>query len=100
MNVRLGWSGEVHGTWTKLDVEVEESDLLLHFKEFGAEDTDLPLKPLEKFKLMYSIAEIFVQVHKMSRFPEYFDKEDDREELAKLVEARNRLTREVIARVN
>jgi len=99
MNVRLGWSGDIHGTWTKMDVEVEESDLLLHFQEAGAVDFfEVRFSPVEKFKLMYVLAEIFVQFHKMSRFPDYFAKDEDKQELADLIATRDKLTKDILER--
>lgn len=99
MNVRLGWSGDIHGTWTKMDVEVDETDWNLHFSEAGAQDvTALKYTPLEKFKLMYSLAEVFVQLHKMSRFPEFFASEQDKKDLADLIRTRNELTNTILER--
>lgn len=99
MNVRLGWSGEIHGTWTKMDVEVDDSDLLLHFQDAGWHDGTFTISPVEKFKLMYSIAETFVQLHKMSRFPDVFGREEDKQELAQLVSARDKLTKTILERL-
>lgn len=99
MNVRLGWSGDIHGTWTKMDVEVDDNDLLQHFSECGCVDTSvLQFSPVEKFKLMYSLAETFVQLHKMSRFPEYFGKDKDKQDLANLIATRDKLTKEILSR--
>ena len=99
MNVRLGWSGDIHGTWTKMDVEVEETDLYLHFQEAGEESPlRLNYSPVEKFKLMYVLAEIFVQFHKMSRFPDYFAKDEDKKELADLIATRDKLTKDILER--
>ncbi len=96
MNVRLGWSGDIHGTWTKMDVEVDENDLTLHFIDAGVGDPyKMAISPIEKFKLMYSIAETFVQLHKMSRFPDVFDSDSDRSELQNLVAARDKRTRNI-----
>lgn len=97
MNVRLGWSGDIHGTWTKMDVEVDENDLALHFIEAGLEGTP-QLTPVEKFKLLYSLAETFVQLHKMSRFPQFFGTEEDKEELSKLISTKNKLTFDIMKR--
>ena len=96
MNVRLGWSGEIHGTWTKMDVEVDETDLLMHFAQHGEEVLPF-MSPVQKFKLMYSIAETFVQLHKMSRFPDYFGKDADKKELADLMAAQKKLTEQILA---
>jgi len=99
MNVRLGWSGEIGGTWTKMDVEVDDSDLILHFTDEGCENPmSLKFSSVEKFKLMYSLAEIFVQLHKMARFPDYFNTERDREEISELIRVRDKLTREILTR--
>jgi hypothetical protein len=99
MNVRLGWSGDIHGTWTKMDVEVDENDLNLFFANKGVEDfAVLEYSPVEKFKLMYSLAEVFVQLHKMSRFPQYFGKPQDEDELRELIKAQDKLTKEILER--
>lgn len=98
MNVKLGWSGDIHGTWTKMDVEVDETDLNLHFAESGANPEDVKLNPLEKFKLMFTLAEIFVSLHKAAKFPEFFNTESDQEALRKLIGARNALTRTILER--
>lgn len=98
MNVKLGWSGDIHGTWTKMDVEVDETDFNLHFVDAGADPENLTITPLEKFKLMFTLAEIFVSLHKASKFPEYFGKDEDQEALRKLIAARNDLTKAVISR--
>lgn len=99
MNVRLGWSGDIHGMWTKMDVEVDESDLILHFHDAGIENPlALHYSPLEKFKLMYSIAETFVQLHKMSRFPDVFGSDRDKAELQNLIAARDKLTKAILDR--
>lgn len=99
MNVRLGWSGDIHGTWTKMDVEVDDNDFTLHFADAGVKDTgSLEYSPLEKFKLMYALAEVFVQLHKMSRFPDYFGKPEDKEELEALIRTRNALTQQIVKR--
>lgn len=98
MNIRLGWSGDIHGTWTKMDVEIDESDWALHFEEWDVKNlSDISPTPLEKFKLMYSMAEVFVQLHKMSRFPEFFGTESHKKQLAELIETRNDLTKKIIA---
>lgn len=98
MIVRLGWSGDIHGTWTKMDVEVDETDWNLHFAEAGADVSNLQCTPLEKFKLMYSLAEVFVQLHKMSRFPEYFAGEEAKKDLADLIRTRTELTNQILER--
>ncbi len=99
MNVRLGWSGEIHGTWTKMDVEVDDNDFLLHFADAGCSDADtLSISHIEKFKLMYALAEVFVQLHKMSRFPDVFNTASDKKELAELIDMRNKLTNTVLER--
>lgn len=101
MEVRLGWSGDIHGSWTKMDVAVEESDLALHFYDLGAVTiAQLSMTPVEKFKLMYVLAEIFVQFHKMSRFPEYFAKEEDKKDLADLIATRDKLSQEILRRAH
>lgn len=97
MNVRLGWSGDIHGTWTKMDVEVEEADFDLHFSVQGITDVRT-VTPVEKFKLMYVLAEIFVQLHKMSRFPDVFGTDKDRAELADLISQRDKLTALIVER--
>jgi hypothetical protein len=83
-----------------MDVEVDESDLLLHFADAGwLSNSGTPtLSPVEKFKLMYSIAETFVQLHKMSRFPDVFGRDSDRRELSDLIVARDSLTKKVMER--
>ena len=99
MNVKLGWSGDIHGTWTKMDVEVDEVDLRLHFIDSGATDVDnLKYSPIEKYKLMYALAELFVKLHKMSRFPEFFAGPEDKKELEELIKSRNSLTRTILER--
>ena len=86
MDVRLGWSGEVHGVWTKMDVEVNDADFLALLAEKGVEIPENRfVPPLMKFKLMYSIAETFVQLHKMTRYPEVFGRDEDKEELRELL---------------
>lgn len=99
MNVRLGWSGDIHGTWTKMDVELDDSDLILHFADAGVADlSSLEFSPIEKFKLMYVLAEVFVQLHKMSRFPNIFNTDKDRAELADLLRQRDKITKCVLDR--
>lgn len=90
MNVRLGWSGDIHGTWTKMDVEVDESDWKSLLAENGLEPAT-EVAPLFKFKLMYSLAETFVQLHKMSRFPDVFGGDADKKELEGLVSQQKKL---------
>lgn len=99
MNVRLGWSGEVHGVWQKMDVEVDENDLILHFMDAGCENVEkLTFSPVEKFKLMYALAETFVQLHKMSRYPDIFNTTDGKNELADLIRSRDKLTALILER--
>lgn len=98
MNVKLGWSGEIYGTWTKMDVEVDENDLRLHFYDAGADPERMRVSPTEKFKLMNAIAEIFVLLHKISRFPEFFNNEDRKKELKDLVTLRDDLTKKIMDR--
>lgn len=82
-----------------MDVEVDENDLQHHFFDAGVSDPrTLKFSPLEKFKLMYSLAETFVQLHKMSRFPDIFSRDSDREELQNLLTARDRLTATIVER--
>jgi len=82
-----------------MDVEVDESDLILHFMDSGIENPLLlRYSPLEKFKLMYSIAETFVQLHKMSRFPDIFGSDKDKTELQGLITARDKLTKLITER--
>jgi len=82
-----------------MDVEVDENDLSNHFADAGVPDgATLRYSPLEKFKLMYSIAETFVQLHKMSRFPDYFGQEKDKQELANLIASRDKLTKDIVNR--
>ena len=101
MEVKLGWSGDIHGSWTKMDVTVEESDLALHFYDLGAVTvSQLAMSPVEKFKLMYVLAEIFVQFHKMSRFPALFATEDDKQELADLIATRDKLSKDIMGRTH
>lgn len=89
MNVRLGWSGEIHGTWTKMDIEVDESDYAQLLNEHALQSTTLT--QVEKFKVMYLHAEVFVQLHKMSRFPDVFGKDVDKKELADLITTRDKI---------
>lgn len=99
MEVRLGWSGEIQGTWTKMDVLVEEVDLRSHLIEAGAQDVDsLKITPPHKFKLLYAMAELFVALHKMSRYPEYFGTESDQENIRKLIASRDTITQEILSR--
>lgn len=98
MNVRLGWSADVNGTWTKMDVEVDESDLLSHFHEMGVNPETATFSPLEKFKLMYSLAETFVLLHKMSRYPTIYDNADSRKELSDLIAMQKKLTNTIAER--
>lgn len=90
MDVRLGWSGDIHGTWTKMDVEVDETDLQLLLLEHGV-DPERSIAPLVKFKVMYSMAEIFVQLHKMSKFPTVFGGDEDKKELEALVSTQKKI---------
>ncbi len=94
MNVRLGWSGEIHGTWTKMDIEVDESDYAQLLNEHKV-STDA-LTQVEKFKVMYLHAEVFVQLHKMSRFPDVFGKEADKKELADLIGTRDKILKAAV----
>lgn len=98
MDVKLGWSGEIRGSWTKMDVEVDETDLALHFVDRGEDPEDLKYSPVEKFKLMYAIAEIFVLLHKMTKFPEVFNNEASGKELAELVQLRDKITQDILSR--
>ena len=82
-----------------MDVEVDENDWNLHLEEAGASDVSkLKFTSLEKFKLMYILAEIFVQLHKRSKFPEYFGNDSDKKEFEELVRARNDLTKTILER--
>lgn len=99
MKVNLGWSSEVHNAWVKMGVDVDENDLFLHFLDSGAENPEeLSLSPLEKFKLMYSIAETFVQLHKMSRFPDVYGTDENKRELQGLINSRDKLTKAILER--
>lgn len=89
MDVKLGWSGEVYGSWTKMDVTVEEVDLLTLLADHKLVETSLTA--LEKFKLMFNMAETFVQIHKMTKFPNVFGDEDNKNALKELVSNQNRL---------
>lgn len=90
MNVRLGWSGEIQGTWTKMDIEVDDTDLLLFFEENEIDPEAHTYTSLQKFKILYTTAEKYVQLQKMSKFPAIFDNIDGRNELGKLLtEQRN-----------
>lgn len=96
MNIKLGWSGEINGNWTKMDVEVEEVDLNQHFVNSGIDDpSQLRYSAADKFKLMYALGEIFVHLHKMSRFPEIFGTSENKKELSELIETRDKLTSKI-----
>lgn len=97
MNVKLGWSGEIHGTWTKMDIEVDESDYAQLLNEHEVDSSSL--SQIEKFKVMYLHAEVFVQLHKMSRFPDVFGKEADKVELTDLITTRDKILKAKVANV-
>ena len=75
-----------------MDVEVSDADFLDLLAEKGI---DIPenrfVPPLMKFKLMYSLAETYVQLHKMSRYPEVFGREEDKAELQTLLRTQSDL---------
>lgn len=100
MNIKLGWSGDIGGAWTKMDVEVDEVDLALHFAEKDQNVADLTFTIIEKFRLMNLLAEIFVHLHKANKFPDFFSKDSDKEVLMGLVKERNQLTQQIIERGN
>lgn len=99
MEVHVGWSGEVHGSWTKMDVTVDEADLLLHFANGSEIDpASLRMSVVEKFKLMYAMAEMLVQFHKISRYPDVYGSDANQQELSDLAIVRDNLTKKILER--
>lgn len=95
MMVRLGWSGDIHGLWTKMDVEVEESDIRDLLAEHDIDLDKVQFKPLQKFKLMYAMAEMFVQLHKMSRYPDVFGSDEDKADLDGFVKSQDKIVKQL-----
>lgn len=93
MDIRLGWSGEIDGSWKKMDISVDESDLADLFAEH--EIVEPKITPLEKFKLLKNLGEGFVLLHQMSVAPRYFATDENKTTLRALFDQRGLLIEEI-----
>lgn len=91
MEIKLGWSAEINGSWDKMDIILEEIDLAQHLADNDI--VDPVINPVEKFKLLNVLGEILVEYHKMSRHPEVFGK--NRAAFTALLNKRDLLTAEI-----
>lgn len=88
MEFKLGWSAEINGSWVKMDVSVDETDLLRIVTDHGLDSSALErLRPTEAFTLLESLGEKLVLVHQIHTAPENFKTPDNLEKLNKYKQA-------------
>lgn len=92
MEFKLGWSAEINGSWVKMDITVDETDILRILTEHGLdEDSRDKLSPGEAFTLLESLGEKLVLVHQIHTAPDNYKTPENLENLKKFKESEQKI---------
>lgn len=91
MEIKVGWSAEIHGRWDKLDIVVEELDLQRLFIEANFPEVPKNLRIVDSFRLMEGMADKLITSYRAKRHPDTFPVAEARAALLAIREAEEKI---------